>query len=57
VLLRLGHAELMLNTAYEDNRPHSPDAQRVAAHRDTGLFFGCRTWMPHMSIFAAKGWT
>lgn len=41
VLLRLGQAELMLNTAYEDNRPPSPDARRMAAHRDTCLFFGC----------------
>jgi catechol 2,3-dioxygenase-like lactoylglutathione lyase family enzyme len=39
--LRLGEAELMLNTAYEDSRPPSPDSRRVAAHRDTGLFFGC----------------
>jgi glyoxylase I family protein len=41
VWLRLGEAELMLNTAYENNRPPSPDARRVAAHRDTDLFFGC----------------
>lgn len=41
VWLRLGEAELMLNTAYEDQRPPVPDARRVAAHRDTGLFFGC----------------
>jgi catechol 2,3-dioxygenase-like lactoylglutathione lyase family enzyme len=40
-LLRLGEAELMLNTAYEDNRPPAPDTRRVAAHGDTGLFFGC----------------
>jgi uncharacterized glyoxalase superfamily protein PhnB len=39
--LRLGEAELMLNTAYEDNRPPSPDARRAAAHGDTCLFFGC----------------
>jgi len=41
VWLRLGQAELMLNTAYEDNRPPSPEPRRVAAHCDTGLFFGC----------------
>jgi catechol 2,3-dioxygenase-like lactoylglutathione lyase family enzyme len=43
VLLRLGKAELMLNTAYEfDNeRPVPADRSRVAAHGDTGLFFGC----------------
>lgn len=41
-LLRLGDAELMLNTAYErDRRPPAPDPARLAAHADTGLFFGC----------------
>jgi catechol 2,3-dioxygenase-like lactoylglutathione lyase family enzyme len=41
-LLRLQDAALMLNTAYEaDERPPAPDAWRVAAHRDTGLFFAC----------------
>ena len=41
--LRLGVAELMLNTAYEsdDDRPPVPDKARRAAHDDTGLFFGC----------------
>jgi glyoxylase I family protein len=43
VLLESGHSQLMLNTAYEfDKRPPSPQPARVAAHRDTGLFFGCR---------------
>jgi glyoxylase I family protein len=42
-LLRLGGVHLMLNTAYEsDTRPPQPNAARVAAHRDTALFFGCR---------------
>ncbi len=42
-LLRLGHAELMLNTAYEfdSERPAEPDHARTAVHNDTGLFFGC----------------
>lgn len=42
-LLRLGDAELMLNTAYEfdHERPAEPDRARTAAHGDTGLFFGC----------------
>lgn len=41
-MLRLGESELMLNTAYEaDDRPPVPDPERVAAHRDTALFFGC----------------
>jgi len=43
VMLRLGGAEVMLNTAYEsdDERPAVPDAARVAAHGDTTLYFGC----------------
>ncbi|MGC2112435.1 MAG: VOC family protein [Candidatus Korobacteraceae bacterium] len=42
-LLRLGEAELMLNTAYEfdDDRPVPPDAARVAAHDDTALYIAC----------------
>jgi len=42
-LLRLGKAELMLNTAYEfDNeRPVPADRARVAAHDDTTLYFEC----------------
>jgi uncharacterized glyoxalase superfamily protein PhnB len=41
-LLKLNGVELMLNTAYEeDQRPSAPDPARVAAHNDTGLFFGC----------------
>ncbi len=40
--LRLGDAELMLNTAYDDDeRPASPDADRRRAHGDTTLYFGC----------------
>jgi glyoxylase I family protein len=40
--LRRGDAELMLNTAYEDDaRPPAPEAARVAGHQDTALFFGC----------------
>jgi catechol 2,3-dioxygenase-like lactoylglutathione lyase family enzyme len=41
VWLRLGAAELMLNTAYEfdSERPATPP--RTAAHGDTGLFFHC----------------
>lgn len=41
-LLRLGGAEVMLNTAYEqDRRPPAPDAARMQAHRDTCLYFEC----------------
>jgi catechol 2,3-dioxygenase-like lactoylglutathione lyase family enzyme len=43
VWLRLCDAELMLNTMYEeDGRPSAPPPERVAAHGDTALFFGCR---------------
>ncbi len=42
VLLSLNGVELMLNTAYEaPNRPPAPDTARLAAHRDTTLYFGC----------------
>jgi catechol 2,3-dioxygenase-like lactoylglutathione lyase family enzyme len=41
-LLRMGDAELMLNTAYEaDERPASPDRARWAGHSHTTLFFFC----------------
>jgi glyoxylase I family protein len=41
-LLKLNGAEIMLNTAYEqDQRPSAPDPARWTAHNDTGLFFGC----------------
>ena len=40
--LRLGGADLMLNTAYDSGeRPATRDAARQAAHDDTGLYFGC----------------
>jgi glyoxylase I family protein len=39
-MLRLGSAELMLNTAYEDGeRPASADPQRVRGHNDVSLYF------------------
>ena len=41
-LLRRNEAEVMLNTAYEEaTRPDAPDSARIAAHRDTALYFGC----------------
>jgi catechol 2,3-dioxygenase-like lactoylglutathione lyase family enzyme len=40
--LRLGEAELMLNTLYEEqDRPPRPDRARTAVHGDTILYFGC----------------
>ncbi len=42
VMLELGDATIMLNTAYEDDqRPPAPDASRVAAHEDTCIYFAC----------------
>ena len=42
VMLELGDATIMLNTAYEDGeRPAAPDLQRAAAHSDTCVYFGC----------------
>ncbi len=42
VWLKLNNVDLMLNTAYEsDSRPQAPHPQRVAAHDDTCLYFGC----------------
>ncbi|MBM3824550.1 MAG: VOC family protein [Verrucomicrobia bacterium] len=42
VLLRRDSIELMLNTAHEKpDRPTAPDPDRVAAHLDTVLYFGC----------------
>jgi glyoxylase I family protein len=41
-LLRLGGAEVMLNTAYEqDYRPAQAEASRVAGHQDTCFYFAC----------------
>jgi len=41
-MLELDGVQLMLNTAYESpHRPQKPDAARMAAHRDTGLFLAC----------------
>ena len=41
-LLRLNDVEVMLNTAYEqEHRPAQPDPARMAAHRDTCLYFDC----------------
>ena len=40
--LRSGSVDLMLNTAYDSGeRPSVPDAFRMVAHGDTGLYIGC----------------
>lgn len=42
VMLELGNATIMLNTAYDDGeRPEAPDPARMAAHRDTCIYFAC----------------
>jgi glyoxylase I family protein len=42
VMLELGDATIMLNTAYDDGeRPETEDPARVAAHHDTCIYFGC----------------
>ena len=42
VMLELGNATIMLNTAYDDGkRPDLPDPDRIAAHHDTCIYFGC----------------
>ena len=42
VMLELGDATIMLNTAYDDGeRPDAPDPARTAAHHDTCIYFGC----------------
>ena len=54
--LRLGGADLMLNTAYErDDRPAAPDPGRAAGHADTRLFFGCADVDAAYEALRAKG--
>ncbi len=56
VWLQLQGVHLMLNTAYEaDARPTAPDAARIAAHRDTGLFFNCRDVDAAYAYLLSKG--
>ncbi|MGA8108156.1 MAG: VOC family protein [Acidobacteriaceae bacterium] len=56
-LLRLGSAEIMLNTAYEfdSERPVPADRARVAAHGDTVLYFGCPDVDGAYEALRAKG--
>jgi glyoxylase I family protein len=54
--LRLGGAELMLNTAYErDERPPTPDSGRVSGHADTELYFECTDVDEVCEILRRKG--
>jgi len=56
-MLRLGGAELMLNTAYEfdHERPAEPDRIRTAVHGDTGLYFACPDVDGAYETLRAKG--
>ena len=53
-LLRRGGAELMLNILH-DGGGASPDPARVAAHRDTALFFGCADLDAAYAHLCARG--
>jgi glyoxylase I family protein len=57
-LLRLGGAEVMLNTAYEFNNerpPTPPDSSRVLSYPNVGLYFGCPDVDRAYEQFRAKG--
>ena len=55
-LLRMGSAELMLNTAYEaDKRPAAPDVQRQASHGDTAFYFHCSDLDEAYDYLTSKG--
>lgn len=55
-LLRLNRVDIMLNTAYDDGaRPESFDPARIAAHRDTALYFGCEDLDGAYQYLRSKG--
>lgn len=54
--LRCGGADLMLNTAYDDDaRPANPDPARLLGHEDTGLFIGCHDVDAAYEYLRSKG--
>ena len=54
--LRREDAELMLNTAYEDDRrPPEPEPERMKAHEDTILYFGCPNVEAAHAFIRSKG--
>lgn len=56
-MLRLGGATLMLNTAYEINeRPPSPEPNRVRGHADTSLYLGADNPEAVYADLRSKGW-
>ena len=50
-----GEASLMLNTAYDTERPDRPDPAREAAHGDTILYLGCEDLQGAYSYLVAHG--
>lgn len=56
-LLRLGGAELMLNTAYEfeSERPPKVEPSRTEGHRDVALYFACPDVDAAYKAFRARG--
>lgn len=56
VMLELGTATIMLNTAYDpDHVPDTPDAARWSGHQDTCLYFGCTDVDAAYQYLAARG--
>ena len=57
-LLRLGDAELMLNTAYDDNeRPPTREIERWRGHADTTLYLDCDQLDAIRELLASRGVT
>jgi catechol 2,3-dioxygenase-like lactoylglutathione lyase family enzyme len=55
-LLRLNDAELMLEPIYsQEMRPPAPDPERVFAHADTEIYFGCPDVDAAYAHLRAKG--
>lgn len=55
-LMEHSGVELMLNGLYEPHeRPAAPDAQRMEAHYDTSIYFGCPDVNAAYDYLAAKG--
>jgi glyoxylase I family protein len=56
VWMRWHGIDLMFNTAYEkEYRPAVPDQQRMAAHEDTSIYFGCKQIDELYAYLLSKG--
>jgi len=56
VMLELGPATVMLNTAYDpEDVPDAPDAERWSGHQDTCVYFGCPDVDAAYEHLAARG--